>query len=85
MGLLIQISLHFIHKDGLCYWECIVDLCVAWVKLKETFYKGDFFGLPFVYIMLVFSFCLNDVGVAADYLFDGYQKGDNHFMAFEID
>lgn len=61
-----------------------MDLRVAWVQLKETFCKGDFFGFPFVYIMLVFSFCLNDVGVVVDYLFDGCQEGGNRFMAFEI-
>jgi hypothetical protein len=61
-----------------------VDLRVAWVRLKEAFCKCDLFGLPFVYIMLVFSFRLSDVGVVVDYLFDGCQEGNDHFMAFEI-
>jgi hypothetical protein len=52
--------------------------------LKEFFYKGDLFGLPSVYIMFMFSFHFNDVGVVNDYLFDGYQKGGDRFMAFEI-
>jgi hypothetical protein len=61
-----------------------MDLRVAWVQLKEAFCKGDLFGLPSVYIMFVFLFRLNDVGVVANYLFDGCQEGDGCFMAFEI-
>jgi hypothetical protein len=49
-----------------------MNLYIAWVYLEEVFCEGDLFGLPCIYVMLLFLLYFGNAGVVLDDLFDSH-------------